>query len=473
MIGRWRMQVCVASWAVVAGCTVMDTNLAMQQVREGGASAQQGINTLRTLSAAGYEDARLAMAQWQAGQGDRAALLQVKNWLLADWQRQPANSRAQLRYLRWLVPVTATVPEWTTEAQRLLLARQQQQGDVFPLLARLYALHPQQLEVASLRGAFDALDLDNYEGADSWLQAQLRLPALVDRQDPARLKQACGQVAGQLAGNGHCYAATLAGLRWRKAALDDWQHQTIEAIKAHQLDEQGVAGLMDDLMSSQPNGPQLVLARLLGDQMPDAQEVAIRRYTLMLPAEGPEDETLAMEQHLQKLAQGGDARASMLLGRLYLHSPRRPTETAKAMAYFAAAKGNAEAAFWLGQIYLSGRLGDATAQHVQHGIDLLVSAARGGYPKADAELAETFALGKGVKPNPQYAWVFASLAMERSDSVKMHNLLDGLKATGQQPASVALLRAEQAQRGTGVKVELPALVSNQTTVAALRADEEK
>ena len=89
----------------------------------------------------------------------------------------------------------------------------------------------------------------------------------------------------------------------------------------------------------------------------------------------------------------------------------------------------------------------------------MVKAAREGYSKADVTLADTFLHAPGIKANPVYAWVFASLALEqRPDSRKEQQRLADLKLDPrqQQQASV-LLAQERNSRKFRTAAQLPQL----------------
>lgn len=438
------------------GCTVMDVDLARQQIQQGDADAGQAQVRLQQLAQAGYVDARQALVEWRARQGDQAALQQVKSWLQAAWHAHPQNDEVALRYLRWLVPATALQPAWTGEADRLVQQRQQVRSDVFPLLARLYALHPDTLPVQRIRPLFDQLKVSTPDGASSWLKAQRRLPALLDDQDPARLVQACQQVQGQPDTYLDCLSAEQAGLRYRKQPLDSWQKKVADALEQKQIGVPELVVLLDELTSSLPNGEQNSVALTLAALRPDEPEVAIRRYMLQVDVAGPEAETVAMEKQLTTLATAGDVRASVLLGRLYLQSPRRVPDVPRAMRYLEVATNDADGAYWLGQVYLSGRLGDATPERVEKGVGLLVKAARKQQKHADGSLALLYGQGLGVQSNPVYAWVFSSLARARSDSPKMQQLQASLHLDAAQQAQAArLLEQERALRPAAESIDLP------------------
>jgi alginate biosynthesis protein AlgK len=454
---------------LLAGCSVMDVDLARQELTQGASPQSEAM--LTSMAASGYQEARFALAEWQAKQGDPEGLLQVKAWLQQE-MASSGSSLAEWRYLQWLVPASVSMPQWTAEAQQRLSQRQQRHGDAFALQARLYALHPEQLNPETLRPDFDALDLEDPLKADLWLQAQLRLKALQLPLQEARLQLACDRVGPQGESLQHCLAAKLAAVRHGGSqALSDWQIQVQQAYDAGHLQPVALGGLMDDLVSSQPNGPQIPAAIELGKLGMTDADIALRVYDLQLGQPGEEEETRAMEDRLLALAHDGHLLAYSQLGRLYLNSPRRVVDIAKAKAYLEQGAGTPEGAYWLAQIYLSGQLGDATAEHVQRGVTLMVSAARAGHRKADAYLAELFGEGAGVVRNPVYAYVFSELALSRSDSKQIARLKQSLALDASQQAQAEqLLRQELKNRDTGITLEL---AGPKTTSDTVRQDEEQ
>jgi alginate biosynthesis protein AlgK len=453
----------------LAGCSVMDVDLARQQLAQG--QTQQGEAMLTEMATQGYQEARFASAEWQAKQGDPDGLLQVKAWLQQEMERS-GSSLAEWRYLQWLVPASVSMPQWTGEAEQRLAVRQQKLGDAFALQARLYALHGDQLNAETLRPAFDALDLTDPMKADLWLQAQLRLHVLQLPLQGARLQLACDRAGSQGEPLQHCLAGKLAALRnGGSQTLADWQQQVQQAYEAGHLAAPSIGVLMDSLVSSKPNGPQIPAAIELGTLAMTDADVALRVYDLQLGLPGDEAETQAMEQRLQQLAHDGHLLAYSQLGRLYLNSPRRVIDIPKAKAYLEQGASTPEGAYWLAQIYLSGQLGEATPDHVQRGVALMVSAARGGHRKADAYLAELFGEGEGVIRNPVYAYVFSELALARSDSNKLTRLKQSLALSPSQQAQAdQLLRQELRSRDTGITVEL---AGPQTSSDTVRRDEEQ
>ena len=237
---------------MLAGCSVMDVNLARQQLASGdSAQVAKAEADLTLLSTRGYQDATLALAQWRGSQGDLQGLAQGKA------QLQPAelparDGNAELRYLRWLVPATVWVPDWIPEAEQRLRLRQQQQQDVFELQMKLYAQHPTRLDAKALAPEFKQLNRDQLLSADLWLRAQLRLPVLQESAESADLQQACA-VTPSGEPLLHCFEVQLDWLRRGKSGpvsdIETWKQAVSEEYPQGQLTVVELSSLLDDLVS--------------------------------------------------------------------------------------------------------------------------------------------------------------------------------------------------------------------------------
>ena len=458
---------------MLAGCSVMDVNLARQQLASGdSAQVAKAEADLTLLSTRGYQDATLALAQWRGSQGDLQGLAQVKA------QLQPAelparDGNAELRYLRWLVPATVWVPDWIPEAEQRLRLRQQQQQDVFELQMKLYAQHPTRLDAKALAPEFKQLNRDQLLSADLWLRAQLRLPVLQESAESGDLQQACA-VTPSGEPLLHCFEVQLDWLRRGKSGpvsdIETWKQAVSEEYQQGQLTVVELSSLLDDLVSSRPNGPQLPVATELGRLAIEQPAIALRLYDLLLDQPGQESETAEMERHLQELGKAGEIRAYVLLGRLYTQSPRRTPDLTKAQTFLQQGVADPEGAYWLGRMNLSGQLGEATTERVNRGVTLLITAARGGYRPADNYLAELFATGAGVKRNPVYGYVFSELVLSRSESAGIKRIRAGLTLTPpEQQQAQQLLQQEIHYRSLSAQ-DGPAM--QMTKVAAAENEEQ-
>lgn len=177
-------------------------------------------------------------------------------------------------------------------------------------------------------------------------------------------------------------------------------------------------------------------------------------YSYLDPQANPEKILLAAA------AQGSDE-AALALGRLYLAGTRTPADPQKAEHYFEqAANTQPSAHYFLGRMYKRGELG-GEADPVRAAGHLL-TAARGGYARADYLLAELFSDARGARVNRANAYVFATLATRAgvAEGPVLLNQLRQAMSPQEQRQADQLINEEVATRGQTAPGE------NQTAVAA-------
>ncbi len=105
----------------------------------------------------------------------------------------------------------------------------------------------------------------------------------------------------------------------------------------------------------------------------------------------------------------------------------------------------------------------------QKAVDHLLSAARGGQLSADYALAQLFSEGRGIRPAPTNAWVFAQLAQANPtpQSAELLQQLDQQLTPEQRSQAQQLLDQEKQARGS------MAQVGNSTLAQEALQDEEK
>lgn len=354
------------------------------------------------------------------------------------------------------------------EMREMLWAQQTRRGDVAYELIMFYSQYPQQPGKDKLLTLVRQADKRLAPSQRIWLWAMLRLPdALKTETTAAELKSVCLNIAVATPAFGYtqpsnlqlCRRLQLMALRQQGDA--GWP-ELFAAIKAdldsNRLLDSDVVPLMTTLTSSSSGTPMskpaIELASLTGERNP---QVELMLAGLLLGQPGEDAETSQIEKRLVVLHQQGEKQAAYLLGRLYLEGRRTVADPHKAENWLKQSTELPEASYLLGRLYLSGMLDGEL--RVQEGINLLVKAAREGYSKADVALADAFLHAPGIKANPVYAWVFASLALEqRPDSSKEQQRLADLKLDlrQQQQASV-LLAQERNSRKFRTAAQLPQL----------------
>jgi hypothetical protein len=330
---------------------------------------------------------------------------QARQLLKAQLQHDPSGEK-ELLYIANLMQVIELEPDWTDEIRNTLWVRQQRRGDVMYELITFYARNPQQPGYADLRQLVLQSDKRLAPNQRTWLWAMVRLPDMLKTQTTAaELRSMCQQISFNTPAFGYvqpsdlqlCRRAQLMLLRQNssnKNGGNDWPelYTAISAeLKGRRLLDSDLLPLMQILQSSVAGAPMNEQALALGRlAQPQNHDVALAVIAILLSQPGDETETKRLEQQLLQLQQQGDPQAAYLLG----------------------------------QLYLSGLL-TGTPQ-IQQGVNLLVQAARQGYARADEALAIAFHNAPGVKANPVYAWVFTSLAQQKLNSPSLQQLRSSL-----------------------------------------------
>lgn len=164
------------------------------------------------------------------------------------------------------------------------------------------------------------------------------------------------------------------------------------------------------VQESVPGEPLPDLAYPLLRRMMDASPTALVRVA-RLQVEYPHlDPQANPEKLLQTALAQGSLEAALALGRLYMNGTRVTADPQKAERYLREAAATEPAAhYFLGRMYKRGELGIADPERAA---SHLLTAARGGYARADYLLAQLFSDNRGVRPNRTYALAFASIAAQ-------------------------------------------------------------
>ena len=399
---------------------------------------------------------------------------QTRQLLKAQLQHDPTGEK-ELLYIANLMQVLELEPGWAMETREMLWARQARRNDVAYELVMFYSQYPRQPGKDKLLTLVRQADKRLAASQRIWLWAMLRLPdALKTETTAAELKSVCQNIAATTPAFSYTQPSNLQLCRrlqlmtFRQQGEAGWP-ELFAAIKgdlnSKRLLDSDVAPLMTTLISSSSGTPMsqqaIGLASLAGERNPQAE---LMSAGLLLGQSGEETETSRIEKRLVVLHQQGEKQAAYLLGRLYLEGRRTIADPHKAESWLKQSTGLPESSYLLGRLYLSGILDGEP--RVQEGVDLLVMAAREGYRKADVVLADAFLHAPGIKTNPVYSWVFASLALEQQpDSLREQQRLAGLKLDPrQQQQASALLAQERNSRGlrTPARLSQAELVSTGT-----------
>ena len=317
-------------------------------------------------------------------------------------------------------------PATFTEAERFL-READKNGDPRALagLLEFYTDHPERdpkKQVAALVGRAEKSDDADVEGALlRWYRKNLQLPD-AGRKLAARCEKALDRVPDcfvDLARHDRANAKKGALKDLAAAARKRYDKGTLAAP----LVERAAWSMVADSIPGEP-APELaypLLKQIMNTSLSAQVRVARLQveYTFLDPTANPEKVLAAAA------AQGSDE-AALALGRLYLAGTRTPADPDKAKQYFEqAGKTQPAAHYFLGRMYKRGELGEADP--VRAAVHLL-TAARGGYARADYLLAELFSDARGARINRANAYVFATLAA-RSGIAEGPVLLQQLQAS--------------------------------------------
>ncbi|WP_425099663.1 tetratricopeptide repeat protein [Tropicibacter sp. S64] len=137
----------------------------------------------------------------------------------------------------------------------------------------------------------------------------------------------------------------------------------------------------------------------------NATPFAMYRYgRVLLEGRGGPADLMGAADWLEKAAAENQIDAMVLLARLYLSrtqgGPAMNPERAVNLFKGAAARGNAEAQYYLGLLYASGT---GIEQSPQDALNWLLAAGENGYVPAMFELSRAYSRGQGIEPNNEEA----------------------------------------------------------------------
>lgn len=355
------------------------------------------------LAQMGYVAAQISLASLYAQSGEPETLARAAHWFRAAGAQDPQVVVPLARVLLKL-----NEPSSFAEAEKFLRAADKK-GDPRALAALLefYTDHPErdpQGEVRALVGRAEKQNSLEIEAAlIRWYRRNQADPRVA-----AALTQRCFKARDRVP------ECTVDLARHHRAQGD---RKALEALTADAARRAGRGTLPAPVLEraawslvseSHPGAPLPELAYPLLKSMMEASPSALVRVA-RLQVEYPHlDPQSNPEQLLRKALARGSNEAALALGRLYMTGTRVVADPHKAVRFLQEAAASEPAAhYFLGRIYKRGELGAAEPERAAAH---LLTAARGGYARADYLLAQLFSDNRGVKPNRVNAWVFASLA---------------------------------------------------------------
>jgi alginate biosynthesis protein AlgK len=431
----------VAAALVAAGCAAPDLQRGKARIEAGDMEAAEA--DLAPLAELGFEDAKVQLARVYAKSGDpeqqQEAIALYKEMLKND----PSVAVPLARMLMESPNETAL-----TEAENILLkSLDGKDPRAYIALLELYSDHPQRDGKKRAPALAEQVAKVRTAEAEVAVIKWYRRNALADERYAKALVQRCEDARDRLP---DCYVDLARHYRasGNDKALGELttaatRRFTTGSLPPPVLEKLGWSLVSEDIPGTpRPEAAQPMLKRAA--EVSDTARVRLARLLIEYPHLDPEGNP---EQLLLKAAGRGNPEASLALGRLYLDGKLAAADPAKALKYFEQAAATEPAAhYYLGRIYKRGYLGRPdpvlAARH-------FLTAARGGYARADQALAQLFSDNRGVKPNLPNALVFATIAAEHQtpEGALMLKQIRALMKPAQLQEADRLLRQELAVRG--------------------------
>ncbi|MFC3095978.1 hypothetical protein DRW07_06280 [Alteromonas sediminis] len=357
---------------------------------------EQGVDALIFLAEKGYVEAQGELASLYAKDPSPDAKAQAARWFTEVNQH---TDRYMSRYVRWLANYAQQDDALYDEAVLLLQQQMRSDGDVGPELVRLLAAK-QTLSNDTLRSIVNMISGPDAE------EDGIKVLAYADDLGPflAEFDALC-QANLQMK-----YECLLARLRYAKLhdseSLARIVSQANAAYMQGDIDDDHLTRLLSQLVTTEggavPSYPQF--ARLLVDGALTGNDALFLRFAKLdeAYATGKADILARLEQ----LHEAGNAEASVILANIHIEGKHLVARPAVGERYLQSVLAHEDAKFFLGRLYLSGRLGYVK---LQQGVDLLVDSGRQGNPQAYRELMRVFSGMRGVQVNGVYAHTFAGV----------------------------------------------------------------
>jgi alginate biosynthesis protein AlgK len=425
---------------LLTACTAPDLGRGKKALEAGDTEAAQ--RDLAPLAQMGYEDARMQLARAYARSGDPAKL-QAAVQMYQEIVKQDPTVRVPLA--RMLLESGDEKAIGQAE-EMLLLAHRDKDPRATVALLELYSDHPERDGHKRAPGLAAAVSKMTTPDAEAASVKWYRRNALVDARYAKELIRHCELARNRLpdcyVDLGRHYRATGNEKALRTLVADANTRFALGHVPVPVLEKLGWSMVSEDIAGNPlPEAAQPILKRAA--ETSDTARVRLARLLIEYPHLDPQGRP---EELLLKAAGRGNREASLALGRLYLDGKLAPADPGKAIKYLEQAADTEPAAhYYLGRIYKRGYLGRPDPVLAAR---YFLTAARGGYARADQALAQLFSDNRGVKPNLVNAYVFASIAAERQtpEGALMLKQVRAMLKPGQQQQAEQLLRQELAIR---------------------------
>lgn len=381
---------------------------------ESGADPVHVERGLLELSSDGYIEADTALAGLYFRKNSIDSLRQACN----IYERQKTYStRSQYRYARCLARLSYLDPSARDAAHQALRIAAESGEEILPELARYYTFHSAHYDQGELWRIIDRMDDDS-------LGRQLSLRVIQQSEKPelfrGRVDEICGDASDELT------VSRCEQIRLKIAKTENNEEELNRILETlhERYSDAGEKGLSEIGESTLYNCSRILLSEEIGSKHLLAalnlaslgRSVSDRLFLLCARSEYKDKLLMGTEELLEGLTaldEKGNLDATLLLGRMYAKGFRVLGQPELAERYLRKTLDNPKGALYLGRLYLSGKLG---AEKLQDGIETLLSAARRGEFLAYVDLARAFNGFPGIKTNPGYVWVFATMGAVNIDN---------------------------------------------------------
>ncbi|PKH07921.1 hypothetical protein CXF93_04315 [Moritella sp. Urea-trap-13] len=423
------------------GCTSMlDVDYARVLNEQGQNSKSEEM--LLSLNSAGYYEATAGLARFYANSTDPE-----KQKLAGKYYQEllKEDPEFELAYLRWMNKMSRVNSKYKEPTYRSLWQRQVRFGDVSVLLARFYSWHRDTYDVREIDPLFDQWrkqGIEQYRDVAMMFLNNYPFP----EKYIADIDFLCSQPSTPESDLAVCHQLYLK-LEKQKGDVDAiGKRATIITANYKQglITDEDVFRCSRILIEDEFGESLLVKGVELAEIDLDSDRLFLlsARYEL--------EQTILMSNDvllygLIDRADNGSREARLMLGKLYLKGYRVPDDPILAEHYLGFISDDALGAYYLGTLYVSGKLG---AGKLQQGIDLLLYSARLNEAKSYKQLAIAFHGSPGIKANPTYVWVFSNMAMDSGiakpeENSRLIQLLHDSENSRDKALSESLLKEEK------------------------------
>lgn len=424
------------------GCTsIQDVDYARLLNEQGQYSKSEEM--LLFLNDEGYYEATAGLARFYAN-----SVVPEKQKLAGKYYIEllKEDPEFELAYLRWLNKMSRIDIKYKEPTYQALWQRQELFGDVSVLLARFYSSHRSSYDVREIDPLFDEW---RKQGIEQYRDVAMMF--LNNYPYPEKyvtdIELLCEQTSTPENNLAVCHQLYLKLVK-QKGDVDAITERSAMITADYQ---QGL--ITDDdvyrcsrILIEDEFGESLLLKGVaLAEIDRDSERLFLwsARYELKQPLFMSND---VLIQGLTERADNGNRDARLMLGQLYLRGYRVSDDPILAEYYLGLIREDALGAYYLGTLYISGKLG---ADKLQQGVDLLLYSARLNEARSYKQLAIAFHGSPGIKANPTYVWVFSNMAMgsgitKPEENRRLKQLLNDSENLRDKTLSELLLKEEKA-----------------------------